>query len=442
VLSRSVSETLVRRVSDGLPDVVRAETVRSLLNVVGTSIAASHSETVDVIVGVATQHEGTGSARVPGRDESLDPLNAALATGTAAHLDDFDDTHLETVVHPAAAVFAAGLALASSYDVAGVTFLDAMALGMEIQLRLALAMTPWHYDQGWHITGTVGSVGAAVTAAHLMGLDATATSAAMGLASSLPLGHREGFGTMVKPLHPGKAAANGLLAAALARRGVAAAPDALEAPNGYFAMLSPHVELSRVADRLGDRWELLENTYKPYPCGIVSHPAIEAAERLHPQVAGREIVGVTVHCHPLVVELTGNPTPGDGLSARFSTIHGVAVGLLDGTVGLEQYAEARVGATDVAGLRARVALSPSPDIPRDSAAVEVVLDTGEHLRADIDHVRGSLARPLTDAQLDEKVRRLISARFPEGAARIIEVTRALPGLSGLGEFLTAIVTGR
>jgi len=439
VLSRTISETLAQSASDGLPAEVRAETVRSVLNVVGTSISASRSNVVDMIVDVATQYDGTGPARVPGRPECLDPLHAALATGTAAHLDDFDDTHLETVVHPAAACFAAGLALAGTRHVTGLAFLDALTLGMETQLRLAVAMTPWHYDRGWHITGTVGAVGAAVTVARLLGLDPAATATAMDLASSMSLGHREGFGTMVKPLHPGKAAANGLLAAALARRGFQAASDAFEAPNGYFATLSPHVEVDRMLDGLGDRWELLKNTYKPYPCGIVSHPAIEAAERLHPQVAGREVAAVTVHCHPLVVELTGNATPHNGLSARFSTIHGVAVGLLDGAVGLAQYDDMRVSAADVTELRAKVSLAPSSGIPRDGAAVEVVLASGERLRADIDHVRGSLDRPLTDAQLDEKVRVLISDAFPDTAPAIIEVTRRLPELRDLDPFLTSIV---
>jgi 2-methylcitrate dehydratase PrpD len=247
---------------------------------------------------------------------------------------------------------------------------------------------------------------------------------------------------MVKPLHPGKAAANGLMAASMARRGVTAAADALEASNGYFAALSPHVEADRVLEGLGVRWEVLDNTYKPYPCGIVSHPAIEAAERLHTQLAGREVDAVTVHCHPLVVELTGNPSPHDGLSARFSTIHGVAVGLLDGEVGLAQYADARIGAEDVATLRSKVSLSPTPGIARDSVAVEVAFSTGERVRADIDHVRGSLHRPLTDDQLDEKVRRLISERFPDGEARIIDVTRRLAELPGLDPFLTAIAAAR
>lgn len=305
--------------------------------------------------------------------------------------------------------------------------LDALALGIEAQLRVALAMTPSHYDAGWHITGTVGPIGAAVTAGVLMDLDADQLRHAIAIASSTSLGHREGFGTMTKAFHPGKAAANGLLAASLARRGFTGAEAALEGPRGYFRGLARTVDITRLTGDLGTSWSGLDNTYKPYPCGIVSHPAIEAAELLSPQLAGHRATAVRVHCHPLVVELTGNPDPTTGLAARFSTIHGVAVALVDGAAGLAQYDDTRVRAQDVTAVRAVTRLLPDDVTARDAAAVEVDLPDGRTLRQEVEHVRGSLLRPMTDEQLDAKVIALVERTLPGRGPAVVAAVRELPG---------------
>lgn len=423
----------------GLPDDVRRETLRSLLNVVGTSVGAAGTAEVDLLVRHAQACGASGNSPVPGRRETLEASQAALVTGFAAHRDDFDDTHLATVVHPGAAVLAAALPFVARDDVAPLRLLDALALGIETQLRVALAMTPSHYDQGWHVTGTVGPLGAAVTAALLRGTDDEQLTEAIAIASSMSLGHRQGFGTMVKPFHPGKAAANGLLAAALAARGSTGAPAALEGARGYFRGMAPSVDLDRVTAGLGSRWDLLDNTYKPYPCGIVSHPAIEAAERLSARLAGAAPAAVRVRCHPLVVELTGNPAPQTGLEARFSTVHGVAVALADGVAGLAQYDDARVVAADVTALRALVTLVPDDALARDEAILEVQTADGGHLHEHVEHARGSLARPLTDAELDDKVGVLVERTLPGRGDEVVRAVRSLPERPG-SAFLIAALT--
>jgi 2-methylcitrate dehydratase PrpD len=423
----------------GLPDDVRRETLRSLLNVVGASVGAAGTAEVELLVRHAQACGATGSSPVPGRRETLEASQAALVTGFAAHLDDFDDTHLATVVHPGAAVLAAALPLVARDDVAPLRLLDALALGIEAQLRVALAMTPSHYDQGWHVTGTVGPLGAAVTAALLRGVDDEQLGHAIAIASSMSLGHRQGFGTMVKPFHPGKAAANGLLAAALAARGSTGAPAALEGARGYFRGMAPSVALDRVTEGLGSRWDLLDNTYKPYPCGIVSHPAIEAAEWLSEQLAGATPAAVRVRCHPLVVELTGNPDPHTGLAARFSTVHGVAVALADGVAGLAQYEDDRVRADDVSALRALVTLVPDDEVARDEAIVEVETVDGRSHVEHVEHARGSLARPLTDAELDDKVAVLVERTLAGRGVDVVRAVRSLPERSS-SAFLIAALT--
>lgn len=422
----------------GLPETARVAASRSLLNVIGTAIGGCRHPAVDIVVNSALRYGGAPAAPVPGRPERLDAPNAALAIGVAAHLDDFDDTHLATVVHPAASVLAAALPSVSSHDAAGWRLLDAAALGIETELRVAAAMSPDHYDAGWHITGTVGVIGATVTTALLRGLDSDRLAMAIGLATSMTLGHREAFGTMLKPFHPGKAAANGLLATALAQKRFTASTTALEGPRGYFAVLTPKVDLESIAADLGTRWLLLDNTFKPYPCGIVSHPAIEAAEGVAPLVRGASIAAIRVMCHPLVTELTGNPAPVDGLQARFSTIHGVAVALADGSVGLPQYYDRRVRAPDVTRLRSLVTLIPDDGIGRDSAIVEVDVEGGGTITRRAEHVRGSLARPLTDQELNAKVTSLIDLTWPGHAQIVMDAVTSLREMNTCQPLLDAL----
>ena len=400
-----------------LPADVLKEAKRSFINVVGTTIGACTHPGLDAILATARDLGAAHEASVLGRTTRTDVHFAALANGFAGHLDDFDDTHLATVIHPAASTLAVLTALAPQTRPAGAQALTAFALGCEAQLRVGVAISPEHYDRGWHITGTCGVVGCAVTAALLLGLDATKTKEAVSIAASMFVGQREAFGTMTKPFHPGKAAANGIDAARLALHGQRAAEDIFEAPGGYARSLSTKVDFERMNGEFGERWELLFNTYKPYPCGIVAHPAIDAGLAIADRITDAgSIDAIVLRCHPLVPELMGNPQPQDGLQARFSAIHGVAAALCDGQVGLAQYDDSRVTRDDVKALRAKTTLAPDAAVNRDEVYIEARLHDGSVVAHHVEHARGSLARPLTDDELLDKVRLLIDPRLGAGAA--------------------------
>ena len=208
---------------------------------------------------------------------------------------------------------------------------------------------------------------------------------------------------MTKAYHAGKAAANGLEAARLAQGGFTAPPAALEAPGGFADALSSAHRIGELDVDLTRNFELAKNTYKPYPCGIVAHPAMDAAVALRERCGDPErIAEVVAHCHPLVPELMGNLTPGDGLQARFSAVHGITVGLRDGRAGLAQYADAFVIAPDVIALRSRVRPAPDPALARDEARLSVRLTYGTVSEKRIAQARGTTARPLTDDELNAK----------------------------------------
>lgn len=431
---------LMERAAGGLDVAETAETRRTLLNVVGTSVGAIRSREVDALVAVG-QQLGGAELRVPARAELLDRYYVATLLGFAAHFDDFDDTHLATVIHPGAATLGAWYVQGNLEPVAPERALVAFAMGVESQLRVGIAMTPSHYDDGWHITGTCGVIGAAVAAGMLMDLDEVQLAAAIGLAAQMTLGHREGFGTPIKPFHAGKAAANGLFAASLARAGMRAGGDCFAGEPSYFTALAHEHDVAILsASSIADRLVLLDNTYKPFPCGIVAHPAIEAAVRLHERFAkeAADIEEVLVACNPLVPELMGRTVATTGLEARFCAIHGVAVGLLYGRGGLAEFSDEVAVEPRVVELRERTRLVPDPSCPRDAATVTVVWKSGRRESSEVLQAAGSLERPLSDEALLAKFTSLVEPVLPGSSGALADAALGLGETSGPGELAAVI----
>jgi 2-methylcitrate dehydratase PrpD len=349
--------------------------------------------------------------------------SAALVNGITSHTFDFDDTHLATIIHPAGPVASAALALAEHSNADGRALIDALVLGVDVACRMGNALYPDHYDRGWHITGSTGMLGAAAACARLLRLDEAQTAMALGIAASQPVGFREQFGTMTKPFHPGGAARAGLVSALLASQGFTASPRALEAPRGYAQVVSSKHDWTELTDALGSRFEIAFNTYKPFACGIVIHPSIDAAAQLRARgVAPGEVVRIELAVHPLVLELTGRKEPSDGLQAKFSVYHGVAAGLIFGRAGEAEFADAIVRRDDVVALRRKVVATVDPAIEEAAARLIAQLADGRREEVHVEHAIGSLERPMRDADLDAKFESLVAPVL--GKQRSEELSRA------------------
>jgi 2-methylcitrate dehydratase PrpD len=263
-------------------------------------------------------------------------------------------------------------------------------------------------------------------------------------------GHREAFGSMTKPLHAGKAAANGILAARLAAAGLDGPADPLGPPGdgggdgggggGVLEVLAASVDRAVLGpDAWHGGWELELNTFKTYPCGVVAHPAMDAAISVSALIDTADITGITLRCNPLVPELMGLTQPADGLSARFSARHGVAVGLRYGRAGLAEYSDAVATDPHVAGLRALITLEPDPGVARDAAELRIALRRSDPVIARVEHTRGSAARPLSDGDLLDKVRALLAPVLGEHAAdRVRAAVDRLPTAPDLSPLIAAI----
>ena len=412
-VTKQLARFIVENRWGGIPKEVRHEAKRALLNWLGCAIGGCNDVAVDIAVGALREFAGPPQATVLGRRERLDILNAALINGLGSNILDFDDTHLFTVIHPTVPVAAAITALAEHTPVTGAQFLQAFILGVETECRIGIAVTPEHYDIGWHITATCGVFGVAAACGKLLKLSEQQMTWALGIAATQASGLTSMLGSMCKPYNMGHAARNGLAAALLAQKNFTSSERGIEAPRGFAHVLSSRCDLNAIVDGLGSRWELLQNAYKPYPCGIVVHPFIDACLQLRSEhaIAPDAIERIELKVHPLVLKLTGNATPRTGLEAKLSVQHCAAAACIGGAVGVKEFTDACANDPALVALRARVTATVDAAIAADAADVVIALKDGQRHHAFVPHALGSLERPLTDADLEHKFRALVEWGF-------------------------------
>jgi len=425
-VTRALAAYVVHARPADLPAPVRVEACRTLVNWAGCVVGGAQHATVDIAVRALRPFSGPPQASLLGRRERMDVLHAALLNGISSHVLDFDDTHLKTVIHPAGPVASAILALAETRPVSGREFLHALVLGAEVECRIGNAVYPAHYDRGWHITGTTGVFGAAAASGRLLGLSEQQMRWAFGLAATQPVGLREMFGTMTKSFHPGRAAQNGLTAALLAKEGFTSSEAGIEGRTGWAHVLSTSCDYTQITRGLGDRYEILLNTYKPFACGVVLHPIIDACLQLRAEhhLTPEAIDRIDLTVHPLVLELTGKRTPQTGLEGKFSVYFAAAVAIAAGAAGVGQFTDEWVRQPAVIAIRDRVTATVDPSIGEAQARAAIALKDGRRVEKFVEHAVGSVERPLSDADLDAKVRDLcggvLAARQTD---RLIDVCR-------------------
>jgi len=401
------------------PAPVVHEGKRAMLHWIGCALGGCRAPVVEAALATYAEIGRSQQASILGRHERGDVLLAALANAMSADVLGFSDTHLKTVLHPGGVVGPAALALAERTPASGADLLLAFVIGLEITCRIGVGVYRWHYGRGWHITGTVGTFGAAASAGRMLGLDAERMTCALGIAATQAAGLREGFGSMCKSLNPGRAAENGLSSALLAAKGFTSTATGIEGRRGFAHVLGDAPDLDAITAGLGERYELLANTYKPFPCGIVIHPLIDGCIRLAKGhgIAADAVSRVALRVHPLVVDLANRPAPRIRSEAKLSAQHSAAVALRHGRVTEQEYAEDVVNDPVIARLRSVVELLPEPGIREDEAWVRVELADGRALEQHIDHVVGSESSPMSDADIETKVHGLADGVIPQAQCR-------------------------
>src|SRR5262249_10335888 len=312
----------------------------------GVALAGSVEPGSHIVQELATS-EAAGPCRILGTSLQTSPTWAALANGTAAHALDFDDMCFVSPAHPSAPLVATALALGDKLGAPGRSLLEAYVAGFEIEAVLGRIMNPRHYQQGWHCTSTLGTLGAAATAARLLTLDAEHTTHCLAIAASKASGLKENFGTMTKPLHVGMAARNGIMAALLAQKGFTANDLALEGPQGFLhAMASEKSDLKSLSQNLGRRWEILETgiTVKLYPSCAGTHPALDTVLDLRREhgLNADQVEGMDMQVDSVTPPLLAYERPETGLQGKFSMTFCAAAALVYGEVTLETFQASQI----------------------------------------------------------------------------------------------------
>ncbi|MBM3340981.1 MAG: MmgE/PrpD family protein [Betaproteobacteria bacterium] len=394
-----------------VPQRVFHEASRALVNYFAVALAASNDLTIEKALRVLLPFGSGEQASLVGRRERCDMLNTAAINAMAANVYDFDDTHIPSIVHPTAPVAAALFALAETHRVSGKKFLTALIAGIEIECRIANAISPAHYARGWHITSTCGIFGAAAAAAKVLDLDERQIVWALGNAAAQSAGLVETLGTSAKSISVGNAARNGLLSALLAQAGFEGPAQPLDGPFGFLKVVGENIRWEALAGATPARWQIECNTYKPYPCGVVLNPVIDAclalASHADFQARGaRAIARVEITGHPLLRQRTDRPAVDSGRLSQVCAQHAVGVTLTRQRAGLPEFSDAAVADAAVRALGAKVAFVDDASMRVDAARLRVTFEDKHALAIDIDAARGSLANPLSDADLETKLRTL------------------------------------
>ena len=462
-LSAYVADFIVTTTARDIPADVAHLGKRSVLDGLGLALAGAASEGARITrrylasLGISADRGCT----VIGSPMRLPARFAAFANGLSIHADDYDDTQLAVakdrvyglLTHPTAPALPAALALAERAGLGGDALMVAYQIAVEVECKVAEAILPRHYQQGFHSTATCGAIGAAAGAARMLGLDRDNTRYALSLAASQAGGLRENFGTMTKPFHAGRAAESGVVAAELAALGFTASPIALEADRGFFRAAGGGYSAEAIEGKLGRPWTFAFPgvSIKPHPSGSLTHPGMSVMldlirrHDLRPDRVKRVAVG-TNHNMPNALI---HHRPRNELQAKFSMEFCMAILLLERKAGLEQFTDDVVNRPDVQALLARVSFGVHPEaeaagFDKMTTIVEVELDDGTVVKGSADFGKGSPVNPMSDAELEQKFRECAAWGGLERtqAQRVIELVWKIERLDNVGDLARLLAVPR
>ena len=433
------------------PAEARRRAAIALCDTVGVILAGAR-EAAAKIVRRTLVSESHGNCRVLGTAERASASDAALANGVAAHAHDYDDMCFVSMAHPSCALVPSILAAGELTSASGSAVLDAYIVGFEVECRLGLIMNPRHYhERGWHCTSSIGTLGAGAAAARLLRLDATSTVHALGIAASTACGLKENIGSMVKPLHAGMAARNGLMAARLAQAGFVASEQSIDGPQGYLVAMDSQKPASALIDAiadLGSRWEILDTgiTVKLYPSCAATHPPLDALlglKRRH-HIVAEDIAAIDVEVDSMTPRLLIHSRPSTPLEAKFSMPFCAAAAIVFGHPMLETFDMEKIRDARIQKLLPLITLRSNPDFdaapPLSQANVWVRRKDGRTVSERADGARGYPGR-LTEDELNTKFLACAQRSLTHAAAtEILEVLHAIDSTPSIADLTQLCLT--
>jgi 2-methylcitrate dehydratase PrpD len=459
-LTKYVSEFIGNTRYEDIPEDVRALGRKSILDGFGLALAGSVSEMGPLIRTYLAElgFSGAGSS-VIGSALKVPPRFAALANGVFIHADDYDDTQLSVspdriyglLTHPTVPVLPAVFALAETGRYSGRDISLAYHIGVEVECKVAEAIAPRHYGDGFHTTGTIGGFGGAAACARLLRLDLKQTAMALGLAGAQAGGLRNNFGSMAKPFHAGHAAENGVISARLASLGWTASEEILEARHGFFHAAGGGFDPGSIVGRLGKPWTFASPgiSIKPFPSGSLTHPAMGEIQRLiraH-NIKAADVTSVDMGGNSGMMAALLHHRPTNALQGKFSMEFCMAILLLEGKAGLTEFSDETVRRADVQDLLKRVNFYVDEDAERAglnkmTSILRIHLKDGRVVSGRADAAKGHPSNPMSYEEAAEKFRGCADfAKWPRAKTEaVIEMVRTLDTAPDVGKLTAALTT--
>jgi 2-methylcitrate dehydratase PrpD len=458
-VTAQVAEFVVNTQLSDIPSETIELGKKSILDGLGLALSGTRAETAPLIQQyIKSLGCESGGSTLLGSSAKLPPRFAALANGIAIHVDDFDDTQLAAakdrvyglLVHPTVCVLPATLATAEAAGKSGKDLLLAYEVGVEVECKIAEAISPRHYEDGFHTTGTCGVFGGTSACARLKGMDAVHTSRAFAIAASHAAGLRENFGTMMKAFQAGHASESGVVAADLAAIGWTGAEQILEAQRGFFHAYGGTYDPAAIVDRLGKPWTFQNPgvSIKPFPSGSLTHPGMTELQRLirENSIHATDVAQVEVGTNHNMLNTLIHHKPTTGLQAKFSMEFCMAILLLRGKADQTDFTDAVANRPDVQEMIKRVHFYTDPEAEKAgydkmTTILKITLKDGHVISGRADFGKGSPTNPMSYDEVAEKFQGCAAfAEWPRSKAnRVVEMVRKLEDLSDV-RTLTALLS--
>ncbi len=455
-ITEEVSNFVVAAKYEDFSSNIHSIAKRCIIDGIGVILAGSTEPSARIVHDYVLSVEGKRECTILGKGKAKAPAHlAALVTGTAGHAMDWDDTALSNnpdravLLHPTMPPLVAGLAVGEKLERSGRDFLTAFLLGFEVECKIAEAIDPDHWRRGFHSSNTCGIFGATTAAAKLMGLSVEQVRSAIGVASSMASGLIVNLGTMAKPLHMGRAAENGIVSALLAASGFKAHPDGLEGHKGFFHAFAGGFDPDKICGKLGRPFSILEPgvCIKPYPCGVVGHPAMDATMALVIQhdIQPDEVEHVKVATGSNVLGPKGPlryRKAQTGLQGKFCLPFQIASMIVRRKAGVMEFTDEFVQSPAVQEMMDRVDAVVDPEIDalgldKIVSVIELRLKDGRILQArSSEHYRGGPHAPLSRDELVEKfndsTQRILA---PDQARKLFDTIESLERLESIHKII-------
>lgn len=401
-VTRQIADFVANPALERLPNEVVHEVRRAILDSLGVSVAGTRHPASQKVIELVSRMSNGGQCHLIGSRNTVDPINAALANGVTAHVLDWDDTILPSRAHLGAVLLPP---LIAAGEIEGWTIgqiIPAYAIGFEVGARLNNCTYPSIAQRGYQGTGIIGGIATAAAVGRMMKLDASRLCHAMGIAAGNTSGLIATFGSMTKALNLGRAGSSGLQSAYLAAQGFTSNEDIFGAGK-FLELFDGEPKLDVLLDGFGERWSILENGYKPYPCGFVAHAMIDAVRDLRSKVGPTsELKTLRLEVSRESMRLMGNPDPANELEAKFSLIYEAAVAWVEGHVTPAAFDEEAIRDPRYRRVMARITIVPSDGRAQHEALAEAEFEDGSKESLFVPQARGTQARPLNDSDLREK----------------------------------------